>query len=213
MSCHFSSRFALAALVVIPALAACGGSTSAAKSAQTPATSSGSSSSSAPSSTSSSSSAPVHVSMKILRLRAGDTFTTGQEGVLCQAGTRGLLCGFAKASPYGVMASAAKKLCDETALQSIILTGSSWWWGCGTGVPVVPSASSNAWAAADHLPIDKRLNAPILADNSELIAAGIPCRVSAAGALDCSTPMAATTGFTADRSFVRPRGINAVSKS
>ncbi len=142
----------------------------------------------------------------ILALSGDDTFTTGQKGVLCQAGPAGVTCGFNTALPYGVTSAQAKKLCGQTALQSISLTSQTWEWGCGTGVPVVPSKATNAWASSHNLPIDKALKAAVVPNNWTFTVDGVPCHVSYNGAVGCSTPQAAATGFVADSHYVYPRG-------
>lgn len=235
MPSHSPTRTALVAIVLLPALGACGGSTGSASSritSNTPTTLTATAppivSTSTPSSTGptnptsvsgrpttssvtssgrSMSAPPVQAHDLNVQLNSGDTFTTGQAGVLCAAETNDVVCRFNTAQPDDATGKIVdQKICGELALQAIRLNRSTWQWVCGTGVPVIGSKATNAWASNYRLPINKKLQVVIIPAGWQFTAAEIPCGVSPSGALECSTPHAAGTGFTADSKHVRPRG-------
>lgn len=149
------------------------------------------------------------VTPRVLQLTPGDAFTTGQKGVLCEAGLDNLICASNTAAPYGVSAPAAKKICGNAALQGIVLSDSRWNWFCGTGVPIVPTKASNAWALPHGLPVDSKLDAPVIPNNWTFAVNGLPCHVSSDGAVGCAATNSRNTGFVADSRYIYPRGVNA----
>ncbi|MBO1765419.1 hypothetical protein [Allobranchiibius sp. GilTou38] len=154
--------------------------------------------------------APAHAAgTTILALHTGDTFTTGQKGVLCEVHTGGVECMFNTARPYGVTSTQAKKICGNAALEDIQLSSRSWTWGCATDVQVIPTKASNAWATPHRLPIDSSLHAPVIPANWTFTVSGLPCHVSYNGAAGCAATGSSNTGFTADAHHVVPRGTHA----
>ena len=143
----------------------------------------------------------------ILALKTGDTFITGQQGVLCQvAGTGQLTCMFGTSHPYGVTAAGAKKICGNAALEGIVLSTTRWSWDCATDVQVTPTTQTNAWAVPHHLKIDSRYHAAIIPNNWTFTSGGLPCHVSYNGAVGCAATKATNTGFVADSRYTYPRG-------
>lgn len=68
---------------------------------------------------------PAHASsgFKELTLQTGDTFTTGQKGVLCEVRSAGFLeCTRNTAAPYGVKTN----VCGNAALDGIDLYAAGW---------------------------------------------------------------------------------------
>ena len=144
---------------------------------------------------------------KILALKTGDTFITAQRGVLCQVKKTGLLvCMFGTSGPYGVSNAQYKRICDNTALEGIVLSPSRWDWDCATDVQVLPTKQSNAWAGPHHLKMDSRYHAAIIPNNWTFTSGGLPCHVSYNGAVGCAATKAKNTGFVADSRYTYPRG-------
>ncbi|MBO1756810.1 hypothetical protein [Allobranchiibius sp. CTAmp26] len=145
---------------------------------------------------------------KILALKAGDTFITGQQGVLCQVRQTGVLvCMFGTSGPYGVSNAEAKRICGNAALEGIVLSTKSWTWDCATDVQVLPTKQSNAWAVPHHLKIDSRYHAAIIPNYWTFTSGGLPCHVSYNGAVGCAATKAKDTGFVADSRYTYPRGV------
>lgn len=158
--------------------------------------------------TSPTASAPAGATSTVAILKSGDTFSTAQKGVVCQAEAAGLVCMFHSALPYNVSAAAAKRICGNAALEGVVLGARSWRWDCATDVQVSPTAATNAWAARYKFPIDPGVNAPIVPANWSLNVDGIPCHVSSNGVLGCAATKVENTGFVADSHYVYPRGVN-----
>lgn len=89
---------------------------------------------------------------------------------------------------------------------SISLNESNWSWFCGTGVPIVPTKASNAWALSHGLPVDSKLNAPVISENWTFAVNGLPCHVSSDGAVGYQATNSRNTGFVADSRYIYPRG-------
>lgn len=147
-------------------------------------------------------------SASTLTLHAGDTFTTGHSGVVCQVETGGgINCMTTTARIPGMTAAKQRATCGSTALQGVTITQKRWDWLCGTGMTVLPGAKTNAWAASHHLSIDGRTHAAIIPNGWSFTTGAVNGHVSSNGALGLASGRASGNGFVANGTGVYVRGV------
>lgn len=147
-------------------------------------------------------------SASTLTLHAGDTFTTAHSGVVCQVGTVGTIsCMTTTAQIPGMTASKQKAACGFTALQGVTIGQARWNWLCGTGVSVLPTAKTNAWASSHHLPIGVRTHAVIIPNGWAFTTGAVNGHVSTSGALGLASAKTGANGFVANGIGVYVRGV------
>lgn len=147
-------------------------------------------------------------SASTLTLHAGDTFTTAHSGVVCQVRAGGGIdCMTTTAKISGMNAAKQRATCGYTALQGVTVTQTRWNWLCGTGMSVLPTTKTNAWATSHHLPIDARTHAAVIPNGWAFTTGAVNGHVSTDGALGLASGKANSNGFVANGAGVYVRGV------